>query len=97
MNTEKYLLTCLAEECAELAQAASKAIRFGLENAAEPDKPTNLQRINEELMDILAVIEILDDSGILVQTGSRDYLDTKKSKVYKMLYLSGELGIVDNI
>ena len=32
MNKQEYLLTCLSEECAEIQQAVSKALRFGLDN-----------------------------------------------------------------
>lgn len=31
MNKAEHLLTCLAEECAEIQQAVSKALRFGVE------------------------------------------------------------------
>jgi hypothetical protein len=30
MNPTEHLLSCLAEECAEVAQRASKSLRFGL-------------------------------------------------------------------
>lgn len=36
MNKVEHLLTCLAEECGELANEALKAMRFGVNNVG-PD------------------------------------------------------------
>jgi hypothetical protein len=40
MNITEHLLATLAEECAEVAQATSKALRFGLD---EPE--VNIERL----------------------------------------------------
>ena len=52
MTRTEYLLVVLAEECAEVAHAASKAIRFGLTDV-------NVRKIVEEYYDIIAVFELL--------------------------------------
>lgn len=45
MNLQEHLLSCLAEECAEVGQCVSKALRFGLQDA-QPGQPlTNLERM----------------------------------------------------
>jgi len=50
LSDREYLLICLAEEAAELAQAATKAIRFDHDNT----------KLNEEYADIVAIAEALD-------------------------------------
>lgn len=63
MNNE--LLLILSEECAEVIQAISKCQRFGLEGS-KPGKPlTNLEHLEEELGDLLCMIDLLRDSGVV--------------------------------
>lgn len=54
------VLNILSEECAEVIQAVSKINRFGLHNRY-PDEtaPTNIQHLNLEIADVLAVILVL--------------------------------------
>jgi hypothetical protein len=59
MNKTEYLLTCLAEECAEVGQRASKAIRFGLDETQPGQDKSNAMRMLLELMDVMAVFEML--------------------------------------
>lgn len=59
MTRTEHLLTILAEECAEVAQRVSKALRFGLAEV-EPGQPlTNAQRIMGEVNDLVAVYSML--------------------------------------
>ena len=57
------LLDCLAEEAAELIQVIMKIKRFGLDsyNPFDHDKKTNFNLFHQELGDLLAVIEMLED------------------------------------
>lgn len=59
MTKDQYLLTCLAEECAEVAQRASKAIRFGLFEVEPGQSATNWDRLRNELGDLLGVMDAL--------------------------------------
>lgn len=62
-NNETLLIT--QEECAEVAQAISKCFRFGMDNI-KPGKPkTNREHLEEELGDLLAMIGILIDKGVV--------------------------------
>jgi hypothetical protein len=55
---ERELLTCLAEECAEVAQAACKLLRFGKES--RPDGGgTNGAHLSEEIGHLYAVVDLL--------------------------------------
>lgn len=91
MNIEQYLLTCLAEECAELAQAASKANRFGMDDLW-PGKPsTNRQDIELEFNDIVAVMELIRANGFLNGAlFNADHIKRKKEKLSRMLIYSAQ-------
>ena len=60
MNKTEYLLTCLSEECAEISQRASKAIRFGLAEKQVGQEMDNASRLCEEVVDLLCVLELVD-------------------------------------
>lgn len=57
MKLDNYLLITLMEECAEVTQVASKCLRFGTDS--EYNGKTNLERLGEELTDMLAVLDIM--------------------------------------
>ena len=58
-------LLILQEECAEVTQAVSKCFRFGLDNF-KPGKPaTNVEHLEVEIGDLLAMIDILVEQGIV--------------------------------
>lgn len=59
MNETEYLLVVLSEECAEVAQRASKAIRFGLSEIQPGQQEDNRRRLEGELADLMAVAELL--------------------------------------
>lgn len=61
MDEMQHLLVKLAEEAAELSQAASKAALFGLDDVYEGK--TTAQRICEELIDVRAVALMLKEQG----------------------------------
>lgn len=88
MNRSEHLLVCLSEECLEVAKDISKALRFGLEdqNVQNPHGPTNRSRIMQELNDLMAVISMAEDAGILPKEWrhSRSQAD-KKLKVLKFM------------
>lgn len=59
MNRTEHLLWVLAEECAEVAQRASKAARFGLDEVQPGQALTNEERLWQEMCDLCAVGEML--------------------------------------
>ena len=68
MTRIEHLFTCLAEECAEVIKEVSKCQRFGPGDQHPMLTETNLQRLNEELCHILAVVQMLVEEDIGVQT-----------------------------
>lgn len=81
MNRIEHLLTCLAEEAAEVAQAATKALRFGLDDGYPGSGRTNAQDIAKELNDLIAVAELLEECGALPRPHTIRDIEAKKARV----------------
>lgn len=63
MSRPDYLLSHLAQECAEVIVRVTKAQHFGLDEI-QPEQPyTNRERLYHEVCDLLGIIEILKDEG----------------------------------
>jgi NTP pyrophosphatase (non-canonical NTP hydrolase) len=91
MNRTEHLLTILGEECAEVAQRCSKAVRFGLEESQPGQEKTNAERISEEMSDLIGVFEmLLASSSVPLMSG--DLIEAKKAKVEKYLAYSKHCG-----
>jgi len=63
MNTIEEILVITAEECAEVTQIVTKSLRFGLES--NYTGPTNRELLTNELGDLLCMVDILLDRGII--------------------------------
>ncbi len=61
LNHTEYLLTKLAEECAEVAQRATKALTFGIDEVQPGQPHTNAERLVHELADLAAVVGMMQD------------------------------------
>lgn len=64
-DRERYLIACLAEECAEVTQACMKALRFGLSDGYPGTTRTNAKDIHRESCDLVAILSLLSDEGII--------------------------------
>jgi NTP pyrophosphatase (non-canonical NTP hydrolase) len=80
MKKKEEMLVITMEECGELVQACSKMLRFG-----EDSDYTQLQ---EEIGDVMCMIEILRDGGLVSDKQIADRIKVKKEKLMKwsMLY-----------
>jgi hypothetical protein len=109
LTMEQYLLTCLAEEAAEISEEsaklvklATKALRFGLDEVQEGQDKTNIERIVGvlglmcyELNDLIAILEELGyDNLVFQQIGDREAIEAKKKKLDKYMVISKARGIV---
>lgn len=92
MNRTEHLLWILSEECAEVAQRASKAARFGLEEIQPGHPLTNAERIAQELHDLMGAVEKLEEAGALPRIGNRVAIDAKKDKIELFLAYSRSCG-----
>jgi len=79
----KEVMDILQEECAEVIQAVSKISRFGLDNL-KPGKPkTNREHLEEELGDLYAMIEILQELDVVNWTNIELAAEAKREKLKK--------------
>ncbi len=89
MTRQEHLLVILMEECAEVAQRASKALRFGLTEIQPGQALTNAQRIEYELGDLYTIHEMLKDENEDAFDMSSEkldqYVDAKVAKVENFL------------
>jgi NTP pyrophosphatase (non-canonical NTP hydrolase) len=60
----KEILIILQEECAEVIQSISKCYRFGPDQIKLDSNTTNMQSVQKELGDVLAMIELLTEKNI---------------------------------
>jgi hypothetical protein len=65
LTEEQYLLICLMEECDEVSQRVSKALRFGLDEVQPGQSLMNSERIGVELTDLVTVVDALSKRGVL--------------------------------
>lgn len=90
MNRLEHLMTILSEECGEVVQATTKAMRFGLEEGRDI-QTTNAARMRSEINDLIAMVEMLEMEGIDLSP-DYDARAEKKAKVEKYLLYSVECG-----
>src|SRR5690349_12970351 len=92
MNHSEHLLSIIAEEAAEVAQRATKTLRFGVAEVQPGQDHTNVFRLMGELHDLLAAVEMFHEHHGWPVLIHRDKIDAKKVKVEKFLAYSAELG-----
>ena len=94
MTRTEHLLVILMEECAEVAQRCSKALRFGLEEVQANQTLTNAERLKKEMIDLVAVWGMLCKSGATEPIAPMDesLIESKQQKVEDYFELSREQG-----
>ena len=80
-ESEKQILLICQEECAEVTQAISKVFRFGYDS--EYNGRTNQQRLTEEIGDLLAMIDLMFEAGIIDESSTNMAAIQKKIKLKK--------------
>lgn len=94
MNKFQYLLICLSEECAEVQKAISKALRFGLNDFKPGVYINNSDNLKDEVVDIYAIIELLEEKHGFKIIPYRKQIESKKKKVKKYMEYSKKIGIL---
>ena len=83
MNDEtREVLLILQEECAEVTQAISKCFRFGPDQLKPGKERTNINMLEEEIGDLMAMVELLTDMNIGVTI--EGVQQAKKNKFEKL-------------
>lgn len=81
MTKNENLLVTLMEECAELQQAVSKALRFGVDTCYSlQSELTNEHNIMVEYYQLISVMEMLVNDGVLHTFSPADEALVKASK-----------------
>ena len=98
MNKEKYLLVKIQEECAEVSQRAAKAIRFGLKETQKGQDKNNLERLKDEILDLLAAFVIFEDETEieLIDVNFDDLVKERIERINKYMDYSREIGELDD-
>jgi NTP pyrophosphatase (non-canonical NTP hydrolase) len=78
---QKEALLILQEECAEVTQAISKVFRFGFDAQWPADGPNNKARLEEEIGDLLAMIDVLVDQCVISDGNINGARQNKKEKL----------------
>jgi NTP pyrophosphatase (non-canonical NTP hydrolase) len=86
----KEVLLILQEECAEVTQAVSKCFRFGPDQMKPGKERTNINMLEEEIGDLLAMIELLTDLDVGV---SVEGLEQAKRNKFEKLKIWSDLII----
>jgi len=95
MRKFQYLLNKLAEEGSEVAQIALKTAQFGFFEAMPGQPFNNLERCHQELDDIAAIVEMLNEECGFQYEPSRHRILLKKERVKKYRDYSISLGMVE--
>ena len=88
MNKTDEIMFILQEECAEVIQAISKCLRFGIDNY-KPGKPkTNREHLAEEIGDLIAMIELCYENDIVdpLQVKEAQHRKFDKLKKWSTIY-----------
>ena len=86
MNKKQELLTITMEECGELIQACSKLIRF-----EEDSCPYDLSNLQDEIGDLICMIELIKQEGLVNEEKIRERMEVKKEKLKKWSNLFNEV------
>lgn len=97
MNRLDHLLWNVAEECAEVAQRASKAARFSLAEIQSGQTYTNAEKLVHEWADLTAVLAMLVAEGhIQIPENFEDLVLQKRNRFNQFLARSAEHGRFDD-
>ena len=82
MKKREEMLVITMEECAELIQACSKMIRF--------DEPCDHKQLQEEIGDVMCMLEILENGGLVTDEQIQRRMAVKKEKLIEWSLLFSE-------
>lgn len=95
MRQIDYLFLCLAEEASEVAQAASKCIRFTPDHARE-GFPSNIRQLELELNDLMVILQLLEELGYPINLVDKDAQKDKVQRFLKYVNMSQQMGTLQH-
>jgi hypothetical protein len=97
MTRHEALLLQVGEEAAEVTQAASKCLRFGVTHTWHTHEGQARERLYKEFLECMALVEMCQDEGLIPGCNDiqdRKTIEDKKERVEKYLLISQQLGTV---
>lgn len=82
---QREILTILVEECAEVIQRATKALRFGLQEVQPGQVWTNDCRLAQEIGDLYATINLAQLNGLISPGCVADGMVRKEAQLAKFM------------
>jgi len=79
-ESNQEILLIAQEECAEVTQAISKVFRFGMDY--EYNGQTNREHLEEEIGDLMCMIDLMIDNGMVSESA---VMTAKSEKLNKLL------------
>ena len=76
------ILDILQEECAEVIQEVSKCRRFGIDSL-HPDGQYHRDHLEQEIGDILYMVELLYEAGVISESGLERARTRKEERLRK--------------
>jgi NTP pyrophosphatase (non-canonical NTP hydrolase) len=80
-NRDREILLIAQEECAEVIQAISKIFRFGFDAKHPNEDRNNLQRLEEELGDLVCMVGLIMNKKIVSESGVESAAEMKLKKL----------------
>jgi NTP pyrophosphatase (non-canonical NTP hydrolase) len=80
-KVSKEIFCITQEECAEVTQAISKIFRFGFDSVHPVTNKSNMQSLEEEVGDLLAMIDIMVERCIVSDEKINEARKAKKEKL----------------
>lgn len=98
LSLRQFYLTKLIEECQEVSQRAAKSMQFGATEVQTGQEKTNAQRLTDEVVDLKAVIGLIENTPDIEHRSwplQLAQMAAKGTKIEKYLIYSQELGMVE--
>lgn len=92
MNKIDHLLVILSEECSEITKEVSKALRFGLDDKEPGQDLTNREKIQQEYTDLMGVIALLVNEGVITNSLDVEGMNNKIQKIKRFMEYSEKSG-----
>jgi NTP pyrophosphatase (non-canonical NTP hydrolase) len=89
MDRTQEIMLILQEECAEVSQAISKCFRFVMSDCYPGTNTSNRDRLEEEIGDLLAMIALLEQAGVITEAGLHAAFNGKIEKLKKWSKIYG--------
>jgi NTP pyrophosphatase (non-canonical NTP hydrolase) len=84
------ILDILQEECAEVIVEVSKCRRFGIDSQHYKTNVPHREMLEQEIGDVLAMIKLLVDNGVISADGVEAAAERKIEKLHKWSNIFGQ-------